>query len=203
MGDQLPPHLQGLPKVRDWDLLTEAYSDAELIEFHHKGNNLLRSNGLTDDPVAPSYLLLGNYDAGPSTRDGPKDRLETVRQIINLNQVTNFAILLEDLDPANDRWDNWYLKFQFTLLSTDYNILIAEDNDGGHELELGEIPLEETYVAKREYTHASLDKDLEYEKFDGMMATLFDFLDRAGHLYRWQDTTELADATVQICIETS
>lgn len=203
MGNELPPHLRGLPKIRDWELLTEAYSDAELIEFHRRANELLRNNGLAEHPTAPSYLLLGNYDNGSDTRDGPRDRLETARKILDLNQATNFAILLDDLDPENDRWDNWYLKFQFTPLSTDYNVLIAEDNDGGHELELGEIPLEETYVAKREYTHASLDKDIEYEKFDGMMATLFDFLARAGRLYRWQDETELTDAVVQICIETT
>jgi hypothetical protein len=35
-----------------------------------------------------------------------------------------------------------------------------------------------------------------------MMASLFDFMDRAGHLYRWQDTTEFTDAIVKIAIET-
>ncbi|SDR16830.1 hypothetical protein [Halopelagius longus] len=198
----LPPHLQGLPEIRDWELLLEGYSDSELIEFTQKANDILRDNGLRENPDRPSFLILGSYDQGSSTREGPKDRLEDVRDILHLNQKSNFAILLEELDPDNTRWNNWYLKFQFTLLSTDYNVLVAEDNNGGHELELGEVPLQETYVAKREYTHASLDKDLEYEKFDAMMSTLFDFLDRAGHLYRWQDKAELSDAIVQIARKT-
>lgn len=95
------------------------------------------------------------------------------------------------------------MKFQFVSQSTDYNILVAEDNDGGHELELGEVSLEETYVLKREYSGDSIDNDLEYEKFDGMMAALFQFLERAGQLYRWHNKTELLRASHQIAIETS
>ena len=198
----LPSHLQELPTVRDRELLIESYSDSELREFTRKFNNLLRNNNLPQNPVGPSYLILGSYKKGSSTRAGPKDRLIDAKKILDRNQHSNFAILLENLDPNNTRWDNWYLKFQFVLLSTDYNVLVAEDNDGGHELELGEIPLQETYVAKREYTHASLDKDIEYEKFDGMMSSLFNFMDRAGHLYRWQDKTELIDAITQIALKT-
>lgn len=198
----LPPHLQGVPKIRDWDLLVDSYDNADLIEFTRLANELLRNNGLAQQPVGPSYLILGSYDDGSSTRDGPKDRLVHAREILHTNQHSSFAVLLEDLDPSDTRWPSWYLKFQFTLRSTDYNVLIAEDNDGGHELELGEISLQTTYVAKREYTHASLDKDIEYEKFDGMMASLFDFLDRAGHLYRWRDKTEFTDALIQIALTT-
>lgn len=202
MGKNQPSHLQGLSTIRDTDLLLEAYDNSDIVEFTYKANNLLRDNGLPQNPSGPSYLVLGSYDEGSVTRDGPVDRLKHTRRILQENQLSSFAVLLEDLDPNNMRWDNWYLKFQFTLLSTDYNVLVAEDNDGGHELELGEVPLKETFIAKREYTHASLDKDLEFEKYDGMMASLFDFMDRAGHLYRWQDRTEFTDAIVQIAIKT-
>jgi len=198
----LPSHLQGLSKIRDWELLVESYDNSDLIEFTHKANNLLRNNGLPQHPSGPSYLILGSYKDGSPTREGPKDRLVHARRILHGNNRSGFAVLLEELDPNNTRWNNWYLKFQFTLLSTNYNVLVAEDNDGGHELELGEIPLEETYIAKRDYTHASLDKDIEYEKFDGMMASLFDFLDRAGHLYRWRNKTEFTDSIIQIAIKT-
>lgn len=202
MTTTLPPHLQGLPKIRDWELLIDGYSNSELIDFTQKANNLLRNNGLPQNPTGPSYLIIGNYDTPSGTRDGPKDRLEFTKTILHNNNHSSFAILLEDLDPSNQRWSNWYLKFQFTLLSTDYTVLVAEDNDGGHELELGEVSLTDTYVAKREYTAVSLDNDLEYEKFDGMMASLFDFLDRAGQLYQWQNKPELAHAIVQIATKT-
>lgn len=202
MPQNLPSHLQGLPKIRDWQLLIDAYDNTELVDFTQKANNLLRNNGLPTNPTGPSYLLLGNYDERSATREGPKDRLQFAQRILHNAKHSSFAILLEELDPNNTNWNNWYLKFQFTLLSTDYNVVVAEDNDGGHELELGEVPLQETYVAKREYTHASLDEDLEHEKFDGMMSSLFNFLDRAGHLYRWQDKTELRNAIVQIAIKT-
>jgi hypothetical protein len=198
-----PCHLKNLPQIRDLELLVESYDNSELIEFTHRANNLLRHNGLPANPSGPSYLILGSYNEHSSGREGPKDRLINAKKILDGIQYSSFAILLEEIDPNNTRWTNWYLKFQFTLLSTDYNVLIAEDNDGGHELELGEIPLQETYVAKRDYTHASLDNDIEYQKFDGMMATLFDFLDRAGHLYRWQDKTEFSNAIIQIAITTS
>jgi hypothetical protein len=150
MSENIPSHLRDLPTIRDIDLLVEAYSNSDLIEFTHKANTLLRNNDLPRDPFGPSYLVLGSYDEGSGTRDGPIDRLEHAREILHDNRLSSFAILLEDLDPRDTRWDNWYLKFQFTLLSTDYNVLVAEDNDGGHELELGEVPLEETFIAKRE-----------------------------------------------------
>lgn len=76
------------------------------------------------------------------------------------------------------------VKFRYTTATTDFNVLVAEDNDGGHELELGEATLSETYVAERDYRHASVNKDLEYEKYDAMIGTLFKLMDRRGHLFK-------------------
>ena len=88
------------------------------------------------------------------------------------------------------------------MATTDFTVLVAEDNDGGHELELGEATLSETYVAKRDYRHASVDKDLEYEKYDAMISTLFKLMDRRGHLFEWRTPAEFRDAIEQISTET-
>ena len=59
---------------------------------------------------------------------------------------------------------------------SDYVIGVFEDNDGGHELELGEGNLSTTYILKRDYSNASIDNDVEYEKYDAMLGTLFFYL---------------------------
>lgn len=110
--------------------------------------------------------------------------------------------MLEDLDPDNDDWRNFYVKFRYTMATTDFTVLVAESSDGGHELELGDATLSETYVAKRDYRHASIDKDLEYEKYDAMMGTLCKLMDRRGHLFAWRTSDEFQDALEQISTET-
>ncbi|EMA14487.1 hypothetical protein C435_15458, partial [Haloarcula marismortui ATCC 33799] len=80
----------------------------------------------------------------------------------------------------------------------DYTILIAEDNDGGHELELGEISLSSTYIAKRDYSSVSIENDLEYEKFDAMIAKLFEIMDRKNHLFEWDNTHSFTRAIQKI-----
>lgn len=94
------------------------------------------------------------------------------------------------------------LKFRYTLIGTDYVLLVAEDNDGGHELELGEVPLPDTYAFKRDYEGISIESDVEYEKFDAMMSTLFDTMEENGQLKRWNTMEELPDAVDEVAAET-
>lgn len=39
------------------------------------------------------------------------------------------------------------------------------------------VTISETYVAKSDHRHASIDKDLEYEEYDSTMGTLFKLMD--------------------------
>lgn len=184
--------------MEDADFLLGGLSNDELqrlptavIEIQHELN-------ISEDPEGARYLVLGSYDTPSSDRDGPKDRLEDAKEHLETLRPGCTAVLLEDLDPDNDHWENFYVKLRYTMATTDYNVLVAEDNDGGHELELGEAPLSETYVLKRDYRHASLDRDIEYEKYDAMMSTLFKLMDRRGQLFEWRTTRKFLDAIEQV-----
>lgn len=134
------------------------------------------------------FFVIGSY-AGRKKR-----RVEAVRdQLSNLSGAE--AFLLEELDPDVDVWENFYVKFRVFLARCHYVVGVFEDNDGGHELEIGEADLSTTFVLKRDYREASIDDDVEYEKYDAMLATLFDLLDRRGHLRPWTTEAELADET--------
>lgn len=133
-------------------------------------------------------FVIGSY----ATRK--KDRVEAVREGLS-NQPAVEAFLLEEIDPDVDVWTNFYVKFRVFLARCHYVVGVFEDNDGGHELEIGEADLSSTFVLKRDYREASIDDDLEYEKYDAMLAMLFDLLDRRGHLRRWTTEAELAEET--------
>lgn len=198
----LPSHLRGLPTLDDTDFVLGGLSNDELRQLPVAVNSLQLDLDIAATPDGTRYLVLGSYDTPRSDRTGPKDRLVEARDYLEDLAPGSTAVLLEDLDPDNDDWRNFYVKLRYTMATTDFNVLVAEDNDGGHELELGEATLSETYVAKRDYRHASLDKDLEYEKYDAMISTLFDLMDRRGHLFEWRTPAEFRDAIEQISTET-
>lgn len=198
----LPSHLRGLPTLDDAGFILGGLSNDELRDLPIVVNDLQLELGLEDTPDGTRYLVLGSYDTPHSDRVGPKDRLIQARDRLEALDPQCAAVLLEDLDPDNDDWRNFYVKFRYTMATTDFNVLVAEDNDGSHELELGEATLSETYIAKRDYRHASIDKDLEYEKYDAMMGTLFRLMDRRGHLFAWRTPEEFQDALAQISMET-
>lgn len=81
---------------------------------------------------------------------------------------------------------------------SDYVIGVFEDNDGGHELELGEADLSTTYLLKRDYSHVSIDNDVEYEKYDAMLGTLFEMINDREHLIAWTSEGELHEAIEEI-----
>jgi hypothetical protein len=158
-----------------------------------------------------TYFVLGNYD------EYKKDRIEGVRDDLTAPAAERVAFTLEDIDPEIDVWQNFYVKFRIFARRADYTVLVAEDNDGGHELELGEVDLETLYVLKRDYDGASLNPpsdgdrspatpafgDLDHERFDSMMLTLFSYLDEEGRLFTWADEGELASGVDRIVTETA
>lgn len=157
-----------------------------------------------------TYFVLGNYD------EYKKGRVESVRDALTDRAAGRVAFTLEDVDPDVDVWRNFYVKFRVFARRADHVVLVAEDNDGGHEPELGEVDLKRLYVLKRDYDGASLDPpaagqgsaadpafgDLDYERFDATMLTLFVHLDDEGRLFTWASENELASAVDRVIAET-
>lgn len=136
------------------------------------------------------YFVIGNYDE----EGGRKARVVETRDRLSAHHPAADAFLLEDVDPGDEAWENWYVKFRVFLRRATHVVGVFEDNDGGHELEAGEVPNGDLLVLKRDYYDAdgAPDTAVEHERFDGMLAKLFEFLDRRGRLYRWT-TAETAD----------
>lgn len=193
----LPDHLADGPRIEDAEFIFDGFTPTEIQDLHAAVASLTEEFAVLTDPQTTRDLLLGNYD----TR--PKQRLSDAKQILQNANPDAVALLLDDLDPANDNWENFYLKFRYTLTLIDYPILIAEDNDGGHELELGELSLDETYVAKRDYEAVSIDHDIEYEKYDAMIAKLFELLERNDQLHTWTDYASFEQAVRTIAEQTA
>jgi hypothetical protein len=157
------------------------------------------------------YFVLGNYDKYK------KPRLETVVAELTDDSTGEKAFLLEDIDPNVTIWENFYVKFRVFLARATYVVLVAEDNDGGHELELGEVDLSTTYILKRDYDAASLDPptadgstaaapkfgDLDHQMFDSMILTLFSYMEQEGRLYTWDSVDALISATRQLRSDTN
>ncbi|MFB6176484.1 MAG: hypothetical protein ABEI99_04960 [Halobaculum sp.] len=200
MTNDAPPHVRGLPRLSDADFLYGGFDGEQVQAFHDAGIELFTE---LDDYTGEDsrYFVLGSYETHDA-RDGPKDRLVRVCAEIDESRFPARGFRLDELDEDGEHWLNFYLKFRYTLIGTDYSLVIAESNDGGHELELGEVPKSELYVLKRDYSAVSLDSDVEYEKFDAMMATLFTVLDENGHLSRWTSESELVDCLHQVLRET-
>lgn len=195
-----PPHIQDLPRLEDADFLFDGFTGEEVQKFHNAAAALFTE---LDDYTGSDtrYFILGNYESA-ANREAPKDRLEAVRDRINDAISGARAFLLADLNETNERWANFYLKFRYTVIGTDYVLLVAEDNDGGHELELGEVPLTDTYIFKRDYQQVAIDSDIEYEKFDAMIATLFETMEQNDRLTRWTAPDELLNSVEETVNET-
>lgn len=171
--------------------LTELYPDgippAVVSSLHRESLDELDRLGRAE----VRFFVVGNYD------EPQKTRLETVRRLLS-EPAPDEAFTLEEIDPEVDVWENFYVKFRVFLLRADHLVGVFEDNDGGHELEIGETPLSSVSVLKRSYASVSIENDVEYEKYDAMLGTLFDLLDRRNRLYEWEDESDLIVATKRL-----
>ncbi|WP_435115925.1 hypothetical protein [Halolamina sp. C58] len=195
-GGDVPDHLSEGPTFDDPEYLFGERTVGEIGDTHEVIADVVDRlpGGYRDDSVR--YFVLGNYD------DPQKERLRTAKSLLADPPHVSIALLLDDLDVATDDWNNFYLKFRVVLDLTDFAVVVAEDNDGGHELELGELPLDSTYVAKRDYADAAIDEDLEREKYDAMMAKLFELLDANDQLVEWRSRREFEHAIGRIGVWT-
>jgi hypothetical protein len=159
--------------------------------------------------VEQTYFVLGNYDTYP------KRRVERVRDGLAGGREGSVSFLLDEVDPDETIWKNFYVKFRVFLRRADYVVLVAEDNDGGHELEVGEVPNEKLYVLKRDYDGASLDPpttgrsarsptygDIDHDRFDAMLLTMFAFLESEDRLFSWSDLSELDQCVERLLART-
>lgn len=137
------------------------------------------------------FFVLGSYD------EPEKHRLTALGQILS-EPSADEAFTLEEIDPEIDVWENFYVKFRLFLLRADHVVAVFESNDGGHELEIGEVDLDRIHVLKRDYESVSVDHDVEYAKYDAMLATLFDLLDRRGRLHEWESKHEFYEAAADL-----
>lgn len=151
------------------------------------------------------YFVIGNYDE----EHGQKDRVIETRDYISDHHSDTEAFILEDVDSADEAWENWYVKFRVFLRRSTHVVGVFEDNDGGHELEAGEVNNADLFVLKRDYysTDGSPDTEREHDQFDGMLAKLFEFLERRNQLYRWTvddvpGVKSLESATEQLLTDT-
>lgn len=171
--------------IEDMDyLFGDSLSPEEVSNLHREG--LSNINRLAEGEII--YFVIGSYS------DPQKERVDLVRDILS-KPPGDEAFILEELDPETDVWENFYVKFRLFLLRSDYVIGVFEDNDGGHELEIGDVNLPDIYVLKRDYTDTSINNDIEYKKFDAMLGTLFELLERREQIYHWESLDELKEGT--------
>lgn len=189
MGDDdIPSHLSKNVAIDDPEFVFRGLTNEETTKIHVAIVDLVAEVRDKADSTETRYLVLGNYG------DRQKGWLLAARDLLEYFDPASIAFLLDDLDIGNERWENFYVKFLFTLSFVDHPVLVAEDNDGGHELELGEVSLRSTYIVKRNYEAASIDHDIEYEKYDAMMVKLFELMARNDRLFEWTDTETFARA---------
>jgi hypothetical protein len=126
------------------------------------------------------YFVVGNFD----TEDGCRHRVERVESSLSKYPSTE-AFLLDDIDHAEEVWENWYVKFRVFYNRSDYVVGVFEDNDGGHELEVGEVDNDDLQILKRDYftDDGEVDTETEHERYDGMLAKLFETID--DRVYHW------------------
>lgn len=202
MSSDTPAHIRDLPRLADADFLYEGYSGAEASQIHDAATKRFQELDATAAATQTRYFVLGSYVSFEDRR-GPTDRLEDVRNAVTQHALPASAFLLADLDETNESWSNFYLKFRYAAIGTDYVLLVAEDTDGGHELELGSVRLADIYVFKRDYAEIAIENDIEYEKFDAMMGTLFDVLDENDRLERWNTADQLLERVEDVIAETA
>lgn len=137
------------------------------------------------------YFVVGSYS------EPQKIRLNDVCEWLS-NPKSDEAFMLDEIDPDIDVWENFYVKFRVFLTRCHHVVGVFEDNNGGHELEIGEADISNTYILKRDYTKTSVNNDVEHDKFDAMLGTFFNLLDNRGHLYRWTSIDELKEQTEKL-----
>lgn len=138
-----------------------------------------------------NFFVLGSYD------EPEKQRLDALCRVLSVPEGDE-PFTLEEIDPGVDVWENFYVKFRVFLLRADHVVAVFESNDGGHELEIGEVDLDRVHVLKRDYESVSVDHDLEYAKYDAMLGTLFDLLDRRDRLHEWETRREFYAAAAEL-----
>jgi len=138
-----------------------------------------------------NFFVLGSYD------EPEKRRLDALCRVLSVREGDE-PFTLEEIDPGVDVWENFYVKFRVFLLRADHVVAVFESNDGGHELEIGEVDLDRVHVLKRDYESVSVDHDLEYAKYDAMLGTLFDLLDRRDRLHEWETKREFYAAAAEL-----
>lgn len=202
-GRDLPSHLQDGPTVDEPEYFFGEKTLEGVGDTHATLTNLTEkirereTGGAFEDVGGTRYFVLGSYD------EKPRRRLEVAKERLPQYNPNAIALILDDLDIESDGYTNFYLKFRLVEALCDYNVLVAESNDGGHELELGEIPLSKTYVAKRDYESLSIDHDLEWSKYDAMMGKLFVLLEANDQLAEWTTMEEFDHALRVIASTTS
>jgi len=169
--------------IGDLNLLLPGEIPPEKIEQLHTASlNEIKRLASSDTII----LVLGNYS---------KPQISRVKQVRDELSRSDFrvAYILKEVDPDMTAWENFYIKFRVLLKRSDCIVAVVEDNDGGHELELGEVDLDQLHVLKRDYSGPSIDSDIEYERYDAMISTMFDLLDQRGRLHEWTTEPELED----------
>ncbi|SEV95953.1 hypothetical protein [Natrinema salifodinae] len=131
-----------------------------------------------------SYFVLGNYDREPIRR------LNLV--VDRLNRRPD-AYAFRMVDVRGD-WDNGIQKFCLIADLVTHVIGVAEKNPSGFLVEQGllagaEEYFEKTHVLKREYPDADEDRP-----YDWMQDGVFDLLDAADRLHRWETEPDLVAA---------
>lgn len=126
------------------------------------------------------YFVIGNFD----TDGGRRERVEQVCACFSEYPECE-GFLLDDIDPDDEIWQNWYLKFHVFYERADHVVGVFEDNDGGHELEVGEVDNDDLHILKRDYftDDGEVDTETEHERYDGMLAKLFETID--DRVYHW------------------
>ena len=144
-----------------------------------------------------SYFVLGSY-GDPEIR-----RLQLVKDRLNRRRDA-YAFLMVDV---RREWTNTHLKFRVLADYVDAIVGVAEHDRGGFLVEQGmfvadEEYFEKTHVCKREYDGldaGDLDTDVDPENpYSGMQVPVFDMLDDAGRLHRWETESELVDCVAEI-----
>jgi hypothetical protein len=146
------------------------------------------------------YFILGNYD------HPQKERLTSVATEIDSTKGIYNPYLLKDIEVAdgNDTFTQFYLKILAVVKRTDIFVLVVEDNDGGHELETGEVPGEDLYILFRDYRNPSIPDsknealDLHREKYDAMLWKLIELYEDADRSYSWTSKNELIECVEEL-----
>lgn len=191
-----PSHLSDGPVIEDSAFIFSGFSQSEVTEIHKAITNLHDEMDERDNG-GNKYLVLGNYE------EKQKQRLEQTCDLLSYFNPQSYPFLLDYLDVENADWDNFYLKFRYAEDYSDYCVLVAEDNDGGHELEVGEVPLSELYILKRDYEMTSINHDIEREKFDAMIGTMFEMMAENDRLVPWRDRYSFATGVRWIANQTT